>query len=254
MRLLYRQKTYKAGDYKEVYIYPNFTVDQIKGRRRKRKYKKSSEAQKRLNKKESENRLVRLLNANFTSEDIAFDLTYEEGKQPINDEQARRDLENFFRRLKRYRKKNGLPELKYIGVTEKGKISGKYHHHTVINGGIDVKTLSDLWGKGYTKLSALRFDEFGLTAKGKYMMKQSLYFHTYIASRNLIHPQPTISDGRFSERKVEEMFRNTDDIRLFEKSYEGYRLAEADAYYNETNGGFYLLIRLYKKEAKIKRK
>ncbi len=248
MRCVYREKTYVCGDYKEVYIYPCF-AESVKKGRRKPKAKPTPAAQKRVNRRAKENNLIRLLNANFTAKDIAFDLTYRKGEQPETDEQAKKDVQNFLRRLKRYRRAAGLPELKYIAVTERGSRGGRYHHHLVINGGVELSDLAAIWGKGYTKAAPLQFDETGLIAKGKYMTKQSLYFRSFNASKNLIHPQPTCRDGRLSRRKVQELFESGEDRAEAAKLYEGYRLAEAAEFYNDVNGGYYLELRLYKEQA-----
>ena len=183
------------------------------------------------------------------AKDLAFDLTYRRGEQPETDEQAKKDVQNFLRRLKRHRRAAGLPELKYIAVTERGSRGGRYHHHLVINGGVELSDLAAIWGKGYTKAAPLQFDETGLVAKGKYMTKQSLYFRSFNASKNLIHPQPTCRDGRLSKRRIREMFETPDDRAAVEKMYEGYRLAEASEFYNDVNGGYYMELRLYKKSA-----
>ena len=247
MRCWYREKTYKCGDYKEVYVYPVFAETKQSGGRRK-KAKPTGEAQKRLNKRISENNLVRLLNANFTSNDIAFDLTYNADTNPATNEQAARDVQNFFRRLKRLRKAKGLPELKYINVTERGERKGRVHHHIVMNGGVSINELAKLWGKGYTKAQPLQFNETGLIGKGKYMAKQALFFRSFNASKNLVHPQPTSRDGRISQRKAMEMCQDIYNKETYERLYEGYAFAEAKSFYNEINGGVYLAVRLYRKE------
>lgn len=252
MRCWYREKSYKCGDYKEVYIYPVF-AEQAKGGARRRKAKPTSEAQQRLNKRISENNLIRLLNANFTKDDIAFDLTYKNETNPTTNEQAKRDLSNFFRRLKRFRKQKGLSDLKYIAVTERGERKGRVHHHIVMSGGVSINDLAKLWGKGYTKAQPLQFDETGLIGKGKYMTKQALFFRSFNASKNLIHPQPTKRDGRLSNRKAMEMCVDIYNKELYERLYEGYAFAEANSFYNEVNGGVYLVVRLYKKELTFKR-
>lgn len=59
MRTTYREKTYTCGDYKEVYIYPCFSTTPKKGQRAP-KAKPTREAQKKLNKRISENKLIRL--------------------------------------------------------------------------------------------------------------------------------------------------------------------------------------------------
>ena len=247
MRCWYREKSYKCGDYKEVYVYPVF-VELKKDGTRKRKAKPTCEAQKRLNKRISENNLIRLLNANFTSNDLAFDLSYKDKTNPKTKEQAKRDVQNFVRRLKRFRKQAGLSPLKYISVTECGTRKGRFHHHLVINGGVSINDLAKLWGKGYTKAQPLQFDETGLIAKGKYMAKQALFFRSFNASKNLIHPQPTTRDGRLSQRKAMEMCQDIYNKDLYEHLYEGYAFAEAKSFYNEVNGGVYLVVRLYRKD------
>ncbi len=250
MRRIYREKEYDCGDYKEIYIFPCYSD----GRRcggRKRKAKPTPEAQRKVNKKNRENKLIRLLNANFTKGDLSLDLTYEEAAHPKDDLQAKKDQQNFLRRLKRYRKKKGLSDLKYIGVIEKGAKKGRFHHHLVISGGIDIDALESMWGKGFIKASPLRFNETGLIGKGKYMVKQNLYFKSFNASKNLVHPQPHVRNGRLSHRTVEELWRDTEDRVPYERLFDGYYFAEADAYFSDEDGGYHLLIRLYRKDAKF---
>ena len=236
MRRIYREKSFICGDYKEVYIYPCF-ADCVKKGRRRPKAKPTPAAQKKLNQRIRENNLIRLLNANFTAEDISFDLTYRDGEQPSTDEGAKKDVQNFLRRLKRY------------------------HHHLVLSGGVGIGTLAAIWGKGYTKAQPLQFDETGLIGKGKYLVKQakgkdkqSQYFRSFYASKNLVHPQPRKRDGRFSQRKVRELCVDPCDRAAFERLYEGYAFSEAAEYYNDVNSGFYLEIRLYRKSAKLSNK
>ncbi len=248
MRCIYREKTYKCGDYKEVYIYPCY-ANTVKPGKRKPKAKPTAEAQKKLNKRISENNLIRLLNANFTVQDIAFDLTYRKGENPETDQEAEKDLQNFFRRLKHYRKQKGLPELKYIAVTARGSKKGRVHHHLVISGGVSINELAKIWGKGYTTAQPLQFDETGLVGKGKYLARQSLGYRSFNASRNLVRPQPTTRDGRLPQYKVQELCVEIYDKQAYERLYEGYTFVEAGSFYNEINGGYYLAIRLYKNDA-----
>ncbi|EKC52114.1 hypothetical protein LEA_17057, partial [human gut metagenome] len=80
-------------------------------------------------------------------------------------------MQNFLRRVKRYRAKHNLPELKYVAVTEVGKENGRLHHHIVMSGGVDINTLAEIWGKGYTTAKPLQFDEFGITGIAVYLVK-----------------------------------------------------------------------------------
>lgn len=100
-------KRSQCGDYLEIDIFPVFE----KQRGRSRKRKPTSEVQKRLNQHNAERKLTRLLNTNFTKRDIRFDLTYDKDHLPDSPEDAQRQMQNFIRRVKRYRQKHDLPEL-----------------------------------------------------------------------------------------------------------------------------------------------
>ena len=167
MRCLYREKKHYCGDYLEADVFPVFEYQ--RGRSKKRK--PTSETMKKLNQRNAERKLIRLLNTNFTKEDIRFDLTYDSEHCPASPEDAQREMQNFLRRVKRYRKKNGLPELKYVAVTEVGSKSGRIHHHIVMSGGVSINELADIWGRGYTTAKPLQFDEQGLAGIAKYLVK-----------------------------------------------------------------------------------
>ena len=124
-RFFVRQTVYVCGDYMDADIYPVF---QPAGKRRK-KCRPTSKIQEKLNQKNAEKRITRLVHLNFTGKDIALHLTYT--TPPESQEQAQRDLYNYIRRVKRARKKLGLPALKYISCTETGKKSGRVHHHLI---------------------------------------------------------------------------------------------------------------------------
>lgn len=245
MRTVYREKRYYCGEYLDVYIFP--TYEQGKGRSgRREKRKPSSAAQKKLNQRHREEKLVRLLHANFTPDDIELHLTYTE--QPEDDDAAKRELTNFLRRLRRYRKKNGLGELKYIAVTEKGKRSGRYHHHITVNGGIDRDALESLWGLGYANSRRLQFTENGLAGLGHYIVKSPIGSKTWNASKNLVDPEPQTRDGKISAREAKELLRDTTNNAEYERLYPGYFLADAGAWHNDVNGGAYIVARYYRKD------
>ena len=72
MRTVYREKRYYCGEYLDVYIYPTYTQARSRGKRSK----PTSAAQKKLNQRHREEKLVRLLHANFTPDDLEIHLTY----------------------------------------------------------------------------------------------------------------------------------------------------------------------------------
>lgn len=241
MRCVYRETRYECGDYLEVNIYPTYR----KNISRKRKSKPTSETQQKLNEIYSRNHLIRLANANFTDHDLKIELTYTAEHNPEDDETAVRELRNFLRRVKRYRERNNLSELKYIAVTERGSLKGRYHHHLIMSD-MPLFDLVKLWGKGIVGSDILIWDENGIANLVEYMLKQN---KRYMRSRNLIDPPAKKRDGRFSQRRVKELARDTDDRQEFEKLYEGYFLSKAEVIHNDDNGGVYIYARYYKKEA-----
>lgn len=248
MRSWYREVRYECGDYMDVNIYPVYARSHC----RRKKAKPTSEVQQKLNDLHSEGKLVRIANANFTEHDLKVELTYSSAHHPEDDETAARDLRNFLRRVKRYRETHSLPALKYIAVTEKGKKFGRYHHHLIMSGDIDLYKLVELWGMGIVGTDILVFDENGIASLVRYMMKQAREFagkKKYTRSRNLIDPPAKQRDARYSKRKVLELAKDTENRAEYEKLYEGYYFSQASIVFNDTNGGVYIYARYYKKEA-----
>lgn len=244
MRCLYREKRFACGDYLEVDVFPVFKQP---GARCKRA-KPTSAVQERLNQRNAERKLIRLLNANFTEEDIRFDLTYSNENYPASPEQAQREVQNFLRRVKRQRAKLELPDLKYVYVTEIGQQDGRLHHHIVMSGGMSINLLAKLWGKGYTTAKPLQFDEFGIVGIAVYLIKNPILGKRWCASRNLTQPKESQRDGRLSQREVRDLAVTPNEAaKKIEKYYEGYKLTDMHPYYNEVNGGWYLCIRMRRK-------
>lgn len=275
MRRIYREKIYRCGDYLDVQVFPAFKKG---GSRRKKKAKPTSEMQARLNQKNAELALTRILNANFNENDISVSLTYSEDNLPDNLDAAERDAKNFLRRVKRLRCKLGLDEIKYVCVLG----DGRFHFHIPMNGGIDDKTLQRLWPKGYCNIIHFEFNENGIEGHAKYIARQfdtdedldifSIFDintetgevtekegktsyrrkgkRRYSCSKNIIRPKAEEKEGRLTAKKVEEMATvDSASISEFEKLYPGYCLSDCKPYYNEENGGYYLHIRLYRKDA-----
>ena len=258
MRSWYRETRYECGDYMEVNIYP------VHGKTisRRKKAKPTKEVQQKLNDIYAENKLVRKGNANFTDHDLKVELTYSPAHLPGTLEEAEKELRNFIRKVKRYRKKHGLSELKYISTTETGKKSNRYHHHLIMSGGIDLYDLVQMWGKGIVGTDLLVFDGNGIASLIRYMIKQVMpkgmsesnlsEFEgkkRYSCSRNLVDPPAKQRDNRFSKRQVTDLAKNIEDKPIFEKLYAGYFISEVKKVYSEINGGVYLYIRLYKEDA-----
>ncbi len=98
-----RNKKTISGPMLEVDYYPIFSD----GRRiptRTPKTKPSTEAQEKYNRAQAKKKIVRLVNANFDNTDFFIHPTYEDWQAPQTEEQARRDIVNYLRRIKSKRK------------------------------------------------------------------------------------------------------------------------------------------------------
>ena len=247
MRVLYREHRFECGQYLEVEHYPVF---EVRRRGRAPKRKPSTKTQKRHNEIAAKRKIIRLAHANFTPDDIRFDLTYNEGNYPESAEAAQKQMQNFLRRLRRFRRKHDLPELKYIAVTEIGKTSKRFHHHILLNcGDMKPRDLAELWNRGYTKIASLQFNDTGIVDLAKYMVKNPILGKRWLASRNIQPPKETVRDGRISAKKIREYAISSQDNRAeLEKLYKGYHLSEITPYFNDVNGSFYVSIFMRKDE------
>lgn len=236
----------------EVEHYPVFTIN---CRRRGPKRKPTSETMKRHNDIVAKRKLIRLAHTNFTPDDIRFDLTYNAQNYPESAEAAQKQMQLFLRRLRRYRKKIGLPDLKYIGVTEIGKRGLRFHHHLLLNcGDMTARTLAELWGKGYTTIKPLQFNDTGIVDLAKYFVKEPILGKRWIASKNLQQPIEQIADGRISAKRINEFCCSAEDNREdIEKLYKGYRLSEIKPLFNDVNGAYYFTVLMRRIDKRRKR-
>ena len=250
MRCLYRERRYYCGDYLEVDIFPVFRKSGARGKRAK----PTSEVQARLNQHNAEQQLIRILNDNFTLDDLEIHLTYVDDNLPETPEEVTRDYQNYLRRVKRVRDKLGLPELKYVVVPTGGIDGTRFHIHITMSGGVDRDTLEQLWGYGYANSRRLQFNENGVEGLARYVARQSVahegktaFGKRWSGSRNLTIPKPCDRDGKISQRKAEELATIESGCpRAFEHLYKGYRFSEVRPFYNDVNGGYYLHVKMYR--------
>lgn len=247
----YRVKTIKSGDMLEVEAYP---IWNIPGRRGK-KSKGSSIAQQNLNDRNTIKRVTRLVHTNFTEKDMWATWTYAEGFLPADPEQAKRDMQNFIRRMKRWLKKQEEYkdfQLKYIYVTEFDDADDKkirIHHHMITNFP-DRDKAEDLWNAGgRVNTRRLQPNQFGLEGLVRYVLKDKKKKPTkrYTISRNLKQPKITIADSKMTRKRAERIA--TEEIsaqELFEKMYKGYQFNDIEAKFSEFVSGAYLYVRMKK--------
>jgi len=248
-----RTKTIKAGDMLEVEIYPIWNTQGLIGARAARK-NVTTKFQAEINYRNAWKKLNRFLNANFTRKDYHITLTYK-GKAP-NHEEAKRDMQNFIRRVKRLRKKAGLPELKYIYVLEweddPEKQQKRIHLHVVMNGGLDRAAVEECWAKGWANADRLQPGDEGLNQLAKYLTKSPKGAKRWSGSRNLKKPVELVSDHKISRRRALAAARalDTDGKAILEKVYPGYQFVQLRAFYPsmECVDGVYLYGIMKKRE------
>lgn len=256
MRVAYRETRYICGDYMDVDIYPVFRRQAGRGK----KAKPTSEVQEKLNARNAERALVRLLHTNFTKRDYEIHLTYRDADLPKSEEEAKKRVDNFIRRAKRrFEKSFHGKDLRYIIVDEGGaeEGQGRFHHHVTISGGIDRTELEELWGHGYANCRQLQFTEDGVAGLARYITKgkKAAGRRRWRASKNLKKPEKKERDGRISKKTVKEFVKDQSlGRRIFEGMYEGYYLAQAKGFENEVNGGYYAQLSLYRGDAEFLRK
>lgn len=245
----YRAKTIKSGDMLECEIYPVWATQ---NELRKAKRTTTRETQKNLNDKNARKRLIRKINTNFTKKDLCITLTY---KGAVPDEtQARRDIRNYIRRVREYRKKNGHPEMKYVYVIEfsgEGGRKKKRVHHHVIMSGMDRDEAEKIWGKGWANSRRLQPDDYGLEALARYVAKEPRGGKRWCASRNLKEPQITIADTKLSKRQAERLAQDVEEAAplIFGKLFPDYEFNDCEVRRSEFVAGAYIYARMHRTKA-----
>ena len=240
-RMGYRTRTIKAGPRLEVEIYPIFGRENS-GRLRAAKKNLTPEAVQRNNEERSRRKLVQLIDANFTEKDYHVTLTY--AGNPPSYEQARKDVKNFLRAVKRKREQRGLDELKYVYTIEDEQ-DGKrkrIHIHAIMNGGISREELEQIWGQGYANADNLQPDENGLEAIARYITKQQKNRRKWARSRNLKMPKVRTSDTKVSNARVRRLavdFPNSAK-EIMERLYPNYTHTRTIMRFSDVVDGAYI--------------
>ena len=168
------KKIVTAGPLVLEAIYPRGSAhDSPRVRAGKRKL--SSEAQKRMNRKYSYQKLELILAANFAPGDLVVTFTYDDEHLPGSRTQAAARLKEFRRRLSQRRRARG-EELRMVWNTENVFEHGRWHHHAVLNGcGEDFALLRELWPWGSNvEIQTLRIDrDHSYEALARYLCKEA---------------------------------------------------------------------------------
>ena len=244
----YRRRTTESGPRIDADIFPVFGVGQKKALRRARS-QQTSKAQQIANNERSRIKLIQLVEANFTEEDLAIGLDYA-GQEPTT-EKVDRDLKTFF---EKGRRKYGLPELKYIcaiggdEMPSAGYSGTRPHAHVIMNGGIDRDELEKMWGHGHANTHRLQPRDEGLGGISVYFTKQmqdrppKKGVRKYRTSKNLIHPVPKGRDVKIANSRVRRIAYDFDTQAkaVMEKLYPGYVLQKCSVRYSDIVPGVYI--------------
>ncbi len=196
----YYEKTVKAGAV--LYKYRYSSLKKIGANiSRGKKQKKSSMPQQIRNWVTSAQMLIWKVNANFVPGDLYVTLTYK-GKEPSPAE-AKRQLDKYIRRIRDWRRKNGLSELKYIAVTEYR--GGERVHHHIIMSAMSSDVARRIWQyepdpkhrgkerriKGHDRVATDNLDDSGdYQFIAQYLAKENKKgSHRWQQSRNIKPPQ-----------------------------------------------------------------
>lgn len=243
IKCAYASKTIKAGNQMEIEIYPDFTRSQI----REYGFPKSRQAQRNLDDRNARKNLERLINANFGTGDIWATLTYSQEDLPETIEEAERNMQNYIRRINTARKKKGLPNAKYIYITEySAEKKIRCHHHLLIDGGMTMDELEKKWKKGSrNNLRRVAPDEEGLTGLAAYLTKDPKGRKRWKASKGLKKPVIRKSHRVFREKNIRDMVTGKREVKeVTQKKYRRYTYTWHEIRYNEINGMFYIYVRM----------
>ncbi len=235
-KMIYKTKTIRSGKYLEVEMYPVFIGTK---NRRGKKIKPSSAKQKNLNDKNAKKQIIRLIHSNFDEGDLMLTLSYKERNRPKTEERAGKDIDNYIRRIKRYRQKNNLPELKYIAVIEyREEEEGKkirIHHHIIINK-MNRDDAEKIWGLGYANAMRLEEDENGLEGITRYIIKDPKGKKRVKQSRNLKQPVIKTKFNEYTKRTINKFIKDIDRQSYFERKYKKFSYVDSAISVNDITG------------------
>lgn len=262
-KCVYALKEITAGEQFEIEIYPEFkTMDDVPAEGKVKR--DNSTAQKNLNDKNARKYVERLLNENFGDTDIWITLTYGAGNEPEDMAEAIKNMQNYIKRIAYRREKRGLPNAKYIYITEYCPDDEiRWHHHLVMDGLLDMDTVEFTWKKGRrNETRRLEKDEHGLTGMSHYITKEKdrkKGEKRWNSSQNLkqfrvrkVHSKPPVagkgsykSIGKYVDGFVKDSANIEEQMK---KWYPDYYFTESKVYYNDFNGMFYIQARMRRKK------
>ena len=241
-RGFYRTRSIKSGDLLEVEAYPILPQSVI--REALSKCPASKEAQRRLNQRNAEKRLIRLMETNFGQGDWYFTATLEGANLPTLDG-MRKKIQRFIGRMNYHRKARGMENARYIYVIEgyeEGSRQKRLHVHFVIDGGLDRETLKSIWGHGRCKCDELDPAGYGgLINLAKYLSKDPRGRKRWASSKGLAGPVVHVAERKINHRAARKIAESpAGAAAALEKLYPGYEHIETEVRTNPFIPGCYI--------------
>lgn len=243
-----------SSDFIQVSYFPH--TEKKRTSARQRKYQVSTPKQRELNTKKAKRYLEALVYSNFGEGDLRVDLTYAPENMPADEKAAKREVQNYIKRINYQRKKLGLENARYIVVTEIGR-NGKIHHHLIMDADMNRDTVEAIWGKGYANTRRLQPDRnTKMTAIIRYLVKDfksdkdTPNKRKWDSSKNLVKPWETINDEprMMSKKKMRLMKDLPEDCeqmkQIIEKDNPAYELMEVEKEYCEDFGTWHFFFRM----------
>lgn len=249
-----------TSDYAEVDLFETTDKEHTASTRRKRELA-TSIAQQKYNDMIARRYFCQLAYTNFGESDWAVTFTYDHDHQPApgDFDQVDRDWTNFTRRLKRFCKKTGREASKWMQVAEysvvdeDGKVTGRHHHHVILQGNLTWQEIKDLWRDSTGRpIGLVKVEPIDLTCSSferltTYMTKARTRIRRWRQSQGLQKPKtPRPNDTRWSRKRFDEAFALPDDREYWEKKYPGYTLRECEQHITGNNTK-HLIVKLKKK-------
>jgi len=252
----YAIKTVSSGPRLDVEAFPVWATN---GDRREAKESSTPEARRRVNERNSKKRFLRLFYANFGQGDMFLTLTIE---GEVSAQIAKRQVTNYIPRLKRLRKKQGLPELKYLYYIQGGNVGKtgnpvRWHVHMFINA-MDRAAAEGAWKAGFANSKVLRKRGDKLVGIGSYATRfykseriecEELLLRRWAASSNLSKPKVRYPKHRLTRRRASKIAEDYQGAaRIFEKEFPQYELYELEIRQSDFVGGAYFYATLFRRE------
>lgn len=184
----------------------------------------TSEAQRRINRIRSAHMMADVINLNMTP--AAYVISVDYARQPESYDAAKKDADVFLSKAGALARSRG-GKLIYVRVTERGRKSGRYHHHFVVEckgASVSRDELEDLWTRGRVNSRRYQPGETGAVGLGFYLTKQQALVsegsvRRWSCSRGMVRPEPRVNDYRVRVKDAKYINANPQDRAAVEELY-----------------------------------